>query len=709
MEFSGCSADTDAESGPEINPHIYRLTRKKYEKLRIMFESVLVANRGEIACRIIRTARRMGLRTIAIYSEADRSALHVSMADEAFEIGPPPSADSYLQSQKILELARRIGADSVHPGYGFLSENADFADQCAREQIVFIGPPVQAMRKMARKDLSKAIVADAGIPVVPGFLIEREADKTLLDQVGKIGFPVMIKAVSGGGGKGLRQVDSADELEVALDGAMREAQSSFGDGRVMIEKCIQNPRHIEVQVFGDGTGNVVHLFERDCSLQRRHQKVIEEAPAPNISRKFREKICQAGVMVARSVGYQGAGTVEFLVEGEPMKHRPQFYFMEMNTRLQVEHPVTEMITGLDLVEWQIRIAAGEALPENFGTGPIQGHAVEARLYAEDPGNGFLPSTGKLLALNIPNDKDIRVDTGVETGTEITPYYDPMIAKVIAHGQSRKEALVKLSNVLQRTTIVGPKTNAGFLLRLLSDRDVAAASLSTGLIGSKLKTLVTWYPDPQAIALGVFYLMATQDWGPVKSGNSGFEQDKENSDTNVLSNPWNRTDGFQLGGERYLKRTFIVDGEMMEVGFIWTQGELRIKVDDRYFVARQISVKTGGFTVYPSTRGCFVACGPNQIEVEIPDLGLSGVGGNRDGGLVLAPMHGKIVQMLVGQDQHVVQGQPLVVLEAMKMEHIIRAPHDGVLASLSVTHGQQVSAGEPVLEVRPDGPDQNLKH
>ncbi|HEY4123810.1 MAG TPA: biotin carboxylase N-terminal domain-containing protein, partial [Rhizomicrobium sp.] len=427
-----------------------------------MFSSVLIANRGEIACRVIRTARRMGLRTIAVYSDADAHALHVAMADEAVRIGPAPVRESYLRADVILEAARATKADAIHPGYGFLSENADFADACTKAGVIFIGPPASAIRAMGLKDRAKALMAKAGVAVVLGYIGDDQSTEHLAKESDKIGYPVLIKAVAGGGGKGMRRVDAAKEFKAALEGAQREAQSSFGDARVLIEKYVTRPRHIEMQVFADTHGNAVHLFERDCSLQRRHQKVIEEATAPGMPEAMRAAMGKAAVKAAKAVGYVGAGTIEFIADASEGLKADRFWFMEMNTRLQVEHPVTEGITGYDLVEWQLRVAAGEKLPAMQKDIHAKGHAIEARLYAEDPSKGFLPSIGTLERLRLPDGDDIRVDTGVREGDLVSPFYDPMIAKVIAHAPSREAALAKLADALSTAQIAGVRTNNAFL-------------------------------------------------------------------------------------------------------------------------------------------------------------------------------------------------------------------------------------------------------
>src|SRR5436190_3588457 len=466
-----------------------------------MFTSVLIANRGEIAVRIARTAKRLGLRTIAVYSEADAGALHTRVADEAHLIGPPAARESYLLADRLIEVARRSGAQCIHPGYGFLSENAEFAASCAAAGIVFVGPPPDAIRAMGLKDRAKALMEKAGVPVVPGYHGELQEAKFLKEKAYQIGYPVLIKAVAGCGGKGMRRVDKHAEFDAALEGAMREAQSAFGDARVLIEKYVTAPRHIEMQVFADSHGKVIHLNERDCSLQRRHQKVIEEAPAPGMTTEVRDAMGRAATEAARAVGYQGAGTVEFIADGAKGLRPDGFWFMEMNTRLQVEHPVTEAITGLDLVEMQFRVAAGERLPLTQAQVPINGHAAEARLYAEDPARGFLPSTGKLVALELPAGEGVRVDTGVEAGSVVSPYYDPMIAKVIAHGSDRAQALARLATALGETVVVGPHANAAFLKALVSHPEFRAGNFDTGFIDRHLTELTKIDPQAEAAAIG----------------------------------------------------------------------------------------------------------------------------------------------------------------------------------------------------------------
>ncbi|HEX5213521.1 MAG TPA: acetyl-CoA carboxylase biotin carboxylase subunit, partial [Pseudolabrys sp.] len=476
-----------------------------------MFTSVLIANRGEIACRIARTAKRLGLRTIAVYSDADANALHVRLCDEAHAIGPPPAAESYLRGDALVAAAKAARADCIHPGYGFLSENADFAQACLDAGIAFVGPPPAAIRAMGLKSSAKALMEKAGVPVVPGYHGDRQEPKFLKQKAYEIGYPVLIKAVAGGGGKGMRRVDRHADFEAALTAAQREAKAAFGDDRVLIEKYVTAPRHIELQIFADRHGNAIHLNERDCSLQRRHQKVIEEAPAPGMSPDLRAAMGAAAVAAAKAAGYEGAGTIEFIADGQGGLKAGGFWFMEMNTRLQVEHPVTEAITGLDLVEWQFRIAAGEKLPLTQDKVPLNGHAAEARLYAEDPERGFLPSTGKVVALRFPQGAGLRVDAGVEAGSEVTPFYDPMIAKLITHGASRDEALDRLAAALDETMIAGPRSNAGFLAALCRAEAFRKGKFDTGFIDRHLAELGATAQglDRAAAALGVQMLLARE--------------------------------------------------------------------------------------------------------------------------------------------------------------------------------------------------------
>ncbi|MGE3784524.1 MAG: acetyl/propionyl/methylcrotonyl-CoA carboxylase subunit alpha, partial [Alphaproteobacteria bacterium] len=493
-----------------------------------MFSKILIANRGEIACRVIRTARRIGIATVAVYSEADAGALHVAMADEARLIGPPPARESYLNIEAVIAAARDSGAEAVHPGYGFLSENAEFAEACTAAGIVFIGPPPAAIRAMGSKSAAKALMEAHGVPVVPGYHGTDQDERRLAAEAERIGFPVMIKASAGGGGRGMRVVADATEFARALDGARREAKGAFGDDTVLIERHLERPRHIEVQVFGDLHGNIVHLFERDCSIQRRHQKVVEEAPAPGLTPERRRDLGKAGIAAARAVGYVGAGTVEFITEegGE------RFYFMEMNTRLQVEHPVTEAVTGIDLVEWQFRVAAGEFLPLRQDEIAVAGHAIEVRLYAENPARGFLPATGTLHRLHLPEGEAIRVDTGVRQGDTVTPFYDPMIAKIIARGEDRTAALARLRRALADTAVLGVTTNLGFLARVAADGEFAAGAVDTGFIDRHRDVLLRVANRAPTLALAAAVL-------------DRLLSDDARVRGEPVPDPWSRRDGWRL--------------------------------------------------------------------------------------------------------------------------------------------------------------------
>jgi 3-methylcrotonyl-CoA carboxylase alpha subunit len=651
-----------------------------------MFKSVLIANRGEIACRIIRTAKRLGLRTIAVYSEADSSALHVRLADEAHLIGPAPAADSYLRGETLMAAARTAGADCIHPGYGFLSENADFAQACRDAGIVFIGPSPQAIRAMGLKDRAKALMEKAGVPVVPGYHGELQEPKFLKEKAYEIGYPVLIKAVAGGGGKGMRRVDRHAEFESALEGARREAKAAFADEHVLIEKYVKAPRHIEMQVFADCHGHVIHLNERDCSLQRRHQKVIEEAPAPGMSADLRAAMGAAAVAAAKAVGYEGAGTVEFIADGSGGLKAAGFWFMEMNTRLQVEHPVTEAVTGLDLVEWQFRVAAGEKLPLTQDQVALTGHAVEARLYAEDTERGFLPSTGKLIALQFPNGEGLRVDTGIAAGDAVTPFYDPMIAKLIAHGKNRNEALDRLADALDKTIVVGPRSNAGFLAALCRASGFRSGDFDTGFIERHLADLgaVPQGLDRAAAALGARMLVERE------SARIGLSIAREPDEP---ASPWDRGDGFQLAGTRRLALPILADGESVVAQVAYGPGGAAVTVDGTA-PAKEATVVTAGDAVYVLRHG-------RQTRLALRDLALDEAGDQEHSGLVRAPMHGKVLSLLVEQGARVRRGQRLVIIEAMKMEHTLVAPIDGTIAEIAVTADAQVVEGAKILTITAD--------
>ena len=648
-----------------------------------MFSSVLIANRGEIALRVGKTARRLGMRVIAVHSEADRAAPFVTFADEAWCIGPAPARESYLVTERILEVAKKSGAECLHPGYGFLSENAEFAEACAAAGVVFVGPPPSAVRAMGLKDAAKSLVEKAGVPVVPGYHGAMQDPTFLKEKAYQIGYPVLIKAVAGGGGKGMRRVDKHAEFEEALASCQREAQSAFGNAHVLIEKYGLAPRHVEVQIFGDQHGNVVHFFERDCSMQRRHQKVIEEAPAPGMDAATRAAFGKAAVEAGRSVGYFGAGTVEFIADGSKGLRPDGFYFMEMNTRLQVEHPVTEAITGLDLVELQFRVAAGEKLPMQQADLAINGHAVEARLYAEEPERGFLPSTGTLHALQFAEGEGIRIDSGVIEGGEVTPFYDPMIAKVIAHGATRDEALDRLRDALLGSVVAGPKTNTRFLTKLLDHPDFRAGKLDTGLIERNLDALGAVPPerDPQAIAAGVLALVAEDKarLEIVAIARSGWASD-----------PWNDADGFAKAPGRVGMARVLADGE-----------EIRVTLDaaaeeafaGEAVVDREFTLVTGDDAIFVLDRG-------RQTRVALVDpldVSFDDHGGDA-GGAVKSPMHGKLVALFVAEGDVVEKGQRVAIVEAMKMEHPVLAPRAGTVEGLAFEAGSQLGEGAKIMVI-----------
>lgn len=644
-----------------------------------MFASVLIANRGEIACRIARTAKRLGLRTIAVYSEADRGALHVRAADEAHPIGPATAAESYLVGERIIEVARKAGAQCIHPGYGFLSENAEFAEACAAAGIVFVGPPPAAIRAMGLKDRAKALMEKAGVPVVPGYLGERQDPALLKQKAYEIGYPVLIKAVAGGGGKGMRRVDKHAEFEAALESAQREAKSAFGDPRVLIEKYVAAPRHIEIQVFADGHGNAVHLNERDCSLQRRHQKVIEEAPAPGMSAELRAAMGGAAVRAAQAVGYVGAGTVEFIADGAKGLQADGYWFMEMNTRLQVEHPVTEAITGLDLVEWQFRVAYGEKLPLTQAQVPLSGHAVEARIYAEDPARGFLPSTGTLVALQFPD--GVRVDTGVEQGSAITPYYDPMIAKMIAHAPTREEALDRLALALDRTVAAGPRTNLGLLAALCRAGEFRQGRFDTGFIDRNPALLGSAETDRAAAAFGAVQMLA-QDIARI-------DRNLDRA-ADVAASPWDATDGFQLSGTRTLPVPIMVDGDAVEAVASYGPHGPTVAVDGVTAALDATAIEAAD-VLYVLRHG-------RQTVVRRADVGSLDLAHAEGDGLIKAPMHGKILALLVAEGDAVSKGQRLAIVEAMKMEHALTAPRAGRVREIAVAAGSQVVEGARVMTI-----------
>ncbi|MCP8939888.1 carbamoyl-phosphate synthase subunit L [Alsobacter sp. SYSU M60028] len=654
-----------------------------------MFSSVLIANRGEIACRVIRTARRLGLRTIAVYSDADRDSLFVAQADEAHRIGPAPAGESYLIGDRIVAVAKEAGADCIHPGYGFLSENAEFAEACAKAGIAFVGPPPKAIRAMGLKDAAKAVVERAGVPVVPGYHGAKQDPAFLRERAANIGFPVLIKAVAGGGGKGMRRVDRLIDFEDALLSAQREAANAFGDPRVLVEKYIRSPRHIEMQVFADRFGNAVHLFERDCSLQRRHQKVMEEAPAPGMTDAVRDAMGKAAVDAALAVGYVGAGTVEFIADASHGLRPDGFFFMEMNTRLQVEHPVTEAITGLDLVEWQFRVAAGEKLPLAQQELAVHGHAVEARLYAEDPERGFLPSTGRLWALRFPEAEGVRVDTGVAEGDVVTPYYDPMIAKVIAHAPSRLAALDLLAQALEETVVAGPRTNVGFLKALCDAHGFRAGEFDTGFIDRNMDALgaAPRGPDLAAAAAGALALVRERQEGVREAaraaGGSG-------------QGPWDVADAFQLSGPRRTGLPIVVEGERIEAALGWDAAGPMLDVPGAELTGQ------ADFTLVTTDDGIIALASGRQTHVRLHDpLGVALDEGD-SGGVVKSPMHGKVVAIFVVEGEAVEKGQRVAIVEAMKMEHALVAPRAGVVAEVLAEAGQQVAEGARLAVIGENG-------
>ena len=649
-----------------------------------MFKSVLIANRGEIACRIARTASRLGMRTIAVYSEADARALHVRVCDEAHAIGPSPATQSYLSIAKLITTARTADAECIHPGYGFLSENADFAQACSDAGIAFVGPRAQAIRAMGLKDRAKALMEKAGVPVVPGYHGDRQEPKFLKQKAYEIGYPVLIKAVAGGGGKGMRRVDRHADFDAALEGAQREAKAAFGDVRVLIEKYVAGPRHIEMQIFADRHGNTIHLNERDCSLQRRHQKVIEEAPAPGMNTDLRAAMGSAAVAAAKAVDYEGAGTVEFIAEGADGLRQGAFWFMEMNTRLQVEHPVTEAVSGIDLVEWQFRVAAGEKLPLAQHQVRLNGHAVEGRLYAEDPERGFLPSTGRLIALQFPKIDNLRIDTGVEAGSEVTPFYDPMIAKLIAHGKTREEALDRLATALDHTIVAGPRNNSAFLAELCRAAEFCRAQFDTGFIERNIAELgaVPQGLDRAAAALGVERLLAQQQSRAAAPEN----------ETEQPGSPWDETDAFQLSGERRLQLPILVEGDGVFAEVRYGPRGQSISIDGTV-PAQDGLVVSDHEAVYVLRRG-------RQTKVTLRDLALDEAGDQERSGLVRAPMHGKVLNVLVERGARVIRGQRVAIIEAMKMEHTLVAPLDGIVAEITVDQDAQVAEGTKIMRIEP---------
>ena len=673
-----------------------------------MFTKILIANRGEIACRVIKTARRMGIRTVAVYSEADANARHVRLADEAVCIGPAAVRESYLVAERILDAAKRTGAQAVHPGYGFLSENDRFADACAEAGIVFIGPPADAIRAMGSKSEAKKIMGAANVPLTPGYHGDNQDPAHLHTQADAIGYPVLIKAAAGGGGKGMRLVEKSADFIAALASCQREAASSFGSEHVLIEKYLTRSRHIEIQVFADTQGNCVYLFERDCSVQRRHQKVLEEAPAPGMTPERRAAMGKAAVDAAKAVGYVGAGTVEFIAS-DTFAQDGTFYFMEMNTRLQVEHPVTEMITGQDLVEWQLRVASGEPLPLRQDQLAIHGHALEARIYAEDANKGFLPSTGRLIHLAPPAESlNVRVDTGIEQGDEITPFYDPMIAKLIVWDVDRNAALARMRQALADYRIVGVTANVDFLSRLVACPAFANADLDTGLIEKSRDFLFPGEVEPPRnvfFIAAVAELLREQSAALIRSGKSGDPW-----------SPWSSHDGWRLNIQSRRTITWRSGEALHEVAVAYEAdgwrltlagesvfargrilasgqfaGQIAVELDDRRLVSSVIAV-----TEKQEQKRHVFLNGTTWIILRDDPLHLVVAGGAHGAGLT-APMPGKVVALLAAPGQAVEKGAPLLILEAMKMEHTITAPKNGVVRAFRYAAGDQVVDGAELVE------------
>ena len=616
-----------------------------------LMASILIANRGEIARRVMRTARRLGVKTIAVYSEADAGAAHVREADQAVLIGPASAAESYLSVDRVLHAARISGAQAIHPGYGFLSENADFANAAIAADLIWVGPPPAAIRAMGRKDAAKRLMREAGVGVTPGYLGDDQSLARLAQEAEAIGWPVLIKAVAGGGGKGMRRVERAGDFAEALASAKREGAASFGDDRVLLEKYVSRPRHIEVQIFGDAHGNVVHLFERDCSLQRRHQKVIEEAPAPGMSEETRQTLCAAAVRAGLAVGYQGAGTVEFIADASDGLRSDRIWFMEMNTRLQVEHPVTEAITGIDLVEWQLRVACGEPAPLLQDQIALRGHAMEARLYAEDPVKGFLPSAGRLLHMALP--RGIRVDSGFEQGDMVTSHYDPMIAKLIVHADDRSAAAAALAKACAAVEVWPVKTNAAFLARCAAHPDFVAGRVDTDFIGARLDDLIArTTPSVTPAVAAALAPVELPEAGPWRSGG--------------------RLSGFRLNAAPVGTAFVYVDGAAAEVDLDLAPGD-------------------GGPVLRGPDDGAIVFSGGDTFVLSRSAQDRTAAAAVNDG-VVRAPMPGRIVQIKVATGDYVSAGHGVLVLEAMKMEHALTAPFNAIVAEIMVGEGDQVVEG-----------------
>ncbi|HET9596194.1 MAG TPA: acetyl/propionyl/methylcrotonyl-CoA carboxylase subunit alpha [Anaeromyxobacteraceae bacterium] len=666
-----------------------------------MFDKILVANRGEIACRVMRTARRLGIRSVAVYSDADARAKHVAMADEAYRIGPAPARESYLCADAILAAAQRSGAHAIHPGYGFLSENAEFAEACAGAGLVFIGPPPEAIRAMGSKSAAKQLMERAGVPLVPGYHGEDQSEARLAAEAERIGWPVLVKATAGGGGKGMRAVVDAASFPEALAGARREARASFGDDRVLLERYLARPRHVEVQVFADARGGTVHLFERDCSIQRRHQKVLEEAPAPGLGEALRAAMGRAAIAAATAIGYVGAGTVEFLLDEDG-----RFYFMEMNTRLQVEHPVTEMITGRDLVEWQLRVAAGEPLPAAQGDLAISGHAIEARIYAEDPSRDFLPATGVVAHLRTPVESaHVRVDTGVREGDAVTIHYDPMIAKLVVWDTDRAGAVRRLRAALAEYQAVGVTTNLAFLGAVAAHPAYAAAELDTRFIERHRAALVGDAAPATDAVLAIACLdVLLRRAADAEEGSRG---------SGDPYSPWHRTDGWRLNADHHHALCFVDGGELVRVlahyrpgGFLLDLPNGPVEVRGERSGSADLVAEVGGArlraTVVRSGDDLVVITGGRGHRLTLHDPA-AGADHDAGGGTLTAPMPGRVVAVMVERGARVEKGAPLVVLEAMKMEHTVKAPRDGRVTEIYFSVDALVSEGAQLVALEEAAP------
>ena len=656
-----------------------------------MFNKILVANRGEIACRVIKTALRLGMKCVAVYSDADREAMHVALADEACWLGPPPASESYLKIDRIIAVAKRSGAEAIHPGYGFLSENPAFVEACDAAGLIFIGPPARTIRTMGLKDAAKRLMQTAGIPVVPGYHGENQDVAFLAKRAGEIGYPILIKARAGGGGIGMRRVDDAAQFAAALESAQREAVASFGDGHVLLEKFVVRSRHIEMQIFADSFGHIVHLFERDCSLQRRHQKVIEEAPAPGMTPDLQRAMSEAAVTCARASGYRGAGTVEFIVDISEGLRPDRFYFMEMNTRLQVEHPVTEAITGLDLVEWQFRVAAGEPLPRSQEQLTIVGHAIEARVYAEDVTRNFLPATGRLTRLRWPDD-EVRVDTGVREGDEIGPFYDSMIAKLVVHGSSRQEALSKMLRGLGNSRVMGCATNIDFLSALARHPDVIEGNVDTRLIEREFKVL-TVETKPTDIATAIAALAAL-----------GLLTEPSDPD------PWSRLTAWRAWGEaehfaRLAWRDNRIDAHVVSLGPKAFRVTLPAAAITCSLISREGDHLILGFgdrivkaEIADAGREIGVFLDDTMHTFTLPDPSEVGADGGPRSNNIVSPITGIVRSVSVEPRRRVLKGEALIMIEAMKMEYTLTAPRDIVITEVLVRAGDQVHEGAVLLKL-----------